>query len=135
MPINTNYDPQNINDFEKTKLNKAAVGITGIAIAGTTTNIDYTFTDDSLISKGRILIDGAVKGDRVDIQIVHPVYGVVLTAIKDWYIDWTCVKQETPESNYPAKAFAGLKIRLAYHSCGTTDVWIGFNLDKEKILE
>ena len=79
MPSNTNYDPTNVGDFERTRLNYAAVGITGIATAGTTTNIDHALTDDMLITGAQVLTSIATFGDSITFQVVD-VTGVVAPA-------------------------------------------------------
>jgi hypothetical protein len=135
MPSNTGYDPANIKEFEKSKLNKDAKGIQVIIPAGTNRNIDLLLTDDVLMAGGTIfLAKGAVAGDKVDFQIVHPVYGVVNQFITDWYLNPDSTSQEIPNANYPAKLFAGLTMRVVYHSVGSTDVWVAINYNKEKVL-
>lgn len=134
MPSNTIYDPKNVNEFEKQKLNKDATSVSATVPAGTTVNIDYEFAHDSLVMTSVLLVDGAERGDSVHLQVVHPVAGVVFQPITNWLIDPTVVKQHTPIANFPAKLFTGLKLRLVYHSTGATDVWVGFNLDKDKVL-
>jgi hypothetical protein len=134
MPTNTAFDPQNKNLFEKSKLNKAAEGHEFTVPAGTTQNLDITLTDDALIMDSCILIDGAAKGDNWTMQVVHPVYGVVFQGVTGWRVDFTTLHQPLPKSNFPAKIFAGLKLRIVYQSVGANDVWVCMNLDKDKVL-
>lgn len=135
MPSNTNFNPRNVNEFEKSKLNKDAIGVSETVPAGTTKDIDFTLSDDSLVMRSVLLVDGGVKGDKWTMQIVHPVAGVVFQAVTDWLVDWTVVQQPIPLSNFPAKIFSGLKLRIKYTSTGANDVWVGLNIDKDKILE
>lgn len=136
MPTQTNFNPANINEFEKTKLNKAAKGVIGVAIAGATSSLDLTLTDDILMSGGNIfLAKGAAWGDKVDFQIVHPVYGVINQFITNWYLNPDSTLQAVPTSSYPAKLPAGITLRVLYSSVGVTDVAIAVNYNCEKVLE
>jgi hypothetical protein len=136
MPSNTTYDPNNTSYFDKTKLNKDAKGIAETVTAGQTKNIDFALTDDSLLAGGTVLlVKGAAQGDKIDFQVVHPVAGVLLTFVKDWYVNPDSTKQDVPTAPYPAKLFAGLILRLVYYSVGETDVWVAINYNKEKVLE
>lgn len=130
---NSKFDPQNISEFVKSKLNKDGIGISGIAVAGQTTNLDITISDDYLITGGVLLVDGAVQGDNVDFQIL---YGqtVIAQYITNWFINYKNIRQETPSTNYPAKLTAGLTLRLVYKSTGDSDVWIAINYDREKVM-
>lgn len=135
MPTNTIYNPKNINEFEKEKLNKSAVGQTFTVTKGTTQNLDIAITDDSLVMDSCILVDGAAKGDNWTMQVVHPIAGVVFQGVTTWLVDWTKLQQPIPKANFPAKVFAGLTLRIVYQSVGTeNDVWVGINLDKDKVL-
>jgi hypothetical protein len=131
---NSDYDPQNIYDFEKSKLNKDAKGVIGTAAAGQVTNLDLTITDDMLITGGGLLAKGAAQGDTVDFQILAG-QNLVAQYVTNWAINPDQTQQETPKSNYPAKLPAGLTLRLVYHSVGNNDVWIAINYDREKIMK
>jgi hypothetical protein len=57
--INSTYDPSNINDFEKTKLQLAGKGVYGESIVTdiaipVETHIDYAITDDMLFTGGTL---------------------------------------------------------------------------------
>ena len=86
MPINTVFDPSNVNFFDKTKLNKDAQGLQMTVTAGTTGTIDLTLTMDIVVAGGSVLLaKGAAPGDYVEFQIVHPIYGVINQFITKWY--------------------------------------------------
>jgi hypothetical protein len=136
MASNTSYNPTNINNFEKEKLNKDAKGVAATIPAGTSASLDLTLTNDSLIAGGTVfLAKGANPGDKVDFQIVHPLAGVISQFISDWYVNPDSTLQAVPTANYPAKIPAGLIMRIVYHSTGTSDVWIVVNYNLEKVLE
>jgi hypothetical protein len=139
MPQNTKFDPENINFFNKTKLFKDCKGASGVAVAGQTTNLDLTLSDDVLMTGGVFLAQNAAQGDKVDFQVLAPDgqggYVVVAQFITDWYLDPTVVQQPIPRSSYPAKLVAGLILRVIYHSVGENNVWMAVNYDREKVLE
>lgn len=135
MPSNTKHDPQKKDEFQKGYLNKDAKGVAATCTAGTSTNIDLTLADDTLVSGGGLIVIGAAQGDTIDFQVVHPTYGVLATYIDDWYINPEVAQQVIPEVTYPAKLVTGLKLRAVYNSVGGTDVWVAINYDKEKVLE
>ena len=135
MPSNTEFNPSNVDEFSKLKLNKDAKGVAGTVAFGTTASLDLTLTDDVLIAGGTVfLARGAAEGDKVDFQVVHPVAGVINQFITDWYVNPDSTLQVVPPSNYPAKVPAGLIFRVVYHSVGATDVWISVNYNMEKVL-
>lgn len=135
MASNTGYDPKNILDFEKSKLNKHAVGITATLTRGGTTNIDYTLTDDVLIAGGTVvLVKNADWGDKMSFQVLSS--GVVINQfVTDWYVNPESIDQVIPTSNYPAKLFSGLVLRIIYVSSAsgldpTPEIAINFNFEK-----
>lgn len=139
MALNTSYDPRNILDFEKSKLNKSADAIFQVVDKGTTTNIDMILTDDSLLAGGSVLLAKNVKwGDYVSFEVsgVHPTLGQITTEfIKKWYLNPDKIEQILPTSNYPAKIAAGFTLRAKYYSVATEsdlnpEVAINYNLEK-----
>lgn len=134
MATGTAYNPQNINEFEKSKLNKDARGVSATITAGTTQDLDLTLSDDVLMSGGAVfLAKGAAQGDYVQFQVLQ---GTTIASqfITDWYLNPDVTLQQIPTSNYPAKLVAGLTLRLKYTSTGSTDVWIAVNYNLEKVL-
>jgi hypothetical protein len=134
MPTNTNFNPRNINEFEKSKLLKNAIGVSTTAAFGTTTNLDLLLTDDVLVTEGVLLARNVAQGDKVSFQILMGEM-VLNQFITDWYLNPDSTNQQTPKSSYPAKLPAGLTLRVIYTSVGTEDVWIAVNYNLEKILE
>lgn len=135
MPSNTAFDPQNISLFEKSKLNKDAQGVSVTVTAGATVNLDLILADDCVIAGGTcFLAKGSAQGDTVDFQVIHPVYGMINQFVTSWFMDPDSTLQPVPTSNYPAKLFTGLTLRVVYHSTGSSDVWIAVNYNKEKVL-
>ena len=139
MPVNTKFDPLHFSEYTKKKLNKSTKSVAGTAQENQITNFDLFITDDVCLSGSSLLIDGAVKGDKVSFQILapNPQGGdpiVALTIVDSWYVDWTKVSQEVPKSEYPAKIAAGLTLRLKFeHGAGST-AWLAINFNLEKVL-
>lgn len=133
MPSNTTYNPQNVSEFEKSKLIKNAQGVSGTATAGTTTNFDLTLSDDCLMVGGFLLASGASAGDTVTFQVLMG-STVLAEFVSNWYMNPDSTKQDTPNANFPAKVNAGLTLRVIYNSIGSTDVWIAINYDLQKVL-
>lgn len=135
MASNTAFNPPNINEFDKFKMNKDGHGVLGVASHGTSTTLDYTLADDMIIAGGHtFLANGVNWGDYVEFQVVHPIAGVLLQFLSTWYLNPEVIKQEVPPSNYPAKLTAGLILRVVYHSTGSADVPIAVNYNLERVL-
>ncbi len=135
MASNTGYDPKNILDFEKSKLNKNALGISAVLTRGGTTNIDYTLTDDLLLAGGTVvLVRNSDWGDHMTFQILSG--GVVVNQfVTNWYVNPENIAQPIPSANYPAKLFAGLVLRIVYVSTAagldpTPEIVINYNFEK-----
>lgn len=140
MPSGTQYNPINVDDFEKTKLNYDAVGVGGTATAGTTTNIDYAVTDDMLLTGAQVLTNTSVFGDSVSFQLVdvaglfYPPGSVLNQFVTNWQTRSDSQEQINLQVNYPAKVNAGLYLRLVYVSTGTSSVAVAVNYSLHKIL-
>jgi hypothetical protein len=141
MPSNTTYNPPNIDAFIKTALNYDAVGVTGTAAAGNTTNIDYALTNDTLITGAQVLTNTAAFGDSISFQVVDVNnilgYGanVVLNQfVTNWQLRADSQEQIDLKVNYPAKIITGLYLRLIYVSTGTSPVAVAINYSLHKVL-
>ena len=131
---NSTYNPANVNLFEKSKLNKDAIGISGTMVAGDTATLDITLTDDILLCGGNVLLAKNIAwGDSVDFQILSGSV-VLVQFVTNWYLDPSTIAQIVPVSNYPAKVPAGLILRIVYHSVGDVNPEIAINYNREKIL-
>ena len=116
-------------------------GISGIATAGQTTNIDYTLSEERYITGVRLLVKDCAFGDNVDLEIVDTTYtyagilysaddngtawsvsqpnGVVLDRFgESWYVANDGETQPDVVVPYPARLLAGLTVRIIYHSVG-----------------
>jgi hypothetical protein len=139
MPSNTVYNPAHEMDFEKSKLNFNSHGVSGTVNYGDTGSIDYTFTDDCLLTGIVFFSNSSQYGDYANLQIVDtngitgaPPGTVLLQPATNWYI---CPNQYfSADVQYPAKIIAGLTIRLVYVSTsvglGSTFVAINYKLHK-----
>ena len=126
MPSNTTYNPISINEFDKTKLNFDAQGVSATVTAGTTQNIDFELTDDCLMTGAWVLSSGGTWGDSVSFQVIDTTGafsgtpGTVLNQfITNWYLSGAVDTQF--DMAYPAKIYATLTLRVIYKSTGTSD--------------
>src|SRR5574343_943736 len=114
---NSTFDPQNVYDYQKSKLNKDAKGASTTITAGQTATLDLTLTDDSLITGGNLICVGQAQGDYCHLQVTMG-ETVLSQYVTDWFIDPNSSSQKTPIVYYPAKLPAGLTLRLVYVSTG-----------------
>ncbi len=134
MPSGTLFNPQNISQFEKSKLNKNAKGVAMTVNMYTTTNIDLAVTDDSLIATGSLLVKNGTKGDYVEFFVMSGETPLI-QFISTWYINPDATDQSVPRSTYPAKIIAGLTLRAIYHSTSAALApWVAINYDIDKVL-
>jgi hypothetical protein len=138
MPSGTTYKPTRVADFEAAKLNYNAQGVSTTITAGTTGNLDYTLSDDCLITGAWMLSDGGQFGDTASFQVVDtagilaPAGTVLNTFITNWIIPPNVDEQF--EMAYPANVYAGLTLRLVYTSTGSTNVPLAVNYKLHKVL-
>jgi hypothetical protein len=84
------------------------------------TEVDWSITEDIYIKDGRFLSDKNVFGDRITVELHHPVAGLQHIFVNDCPIEKngeTAIKDETmSELN-----FNGLILKVKYDSKGLTD--------------
>lgn len=141
MPSNTTYNPPNVDAFVKTALNYDAVGVSGTAAAGTSTNIDYAVTNDMLLTGAQVLTNTASFGDSITFQLVdiNNVLGyganlVLNQFVTNWQLRTDSQEQINLHVNYPAKIATGLYLRLIYNSTGSSNVAVAINYSLHKVL-
>ena len=135
MPSNTTYDPQNNEQFSKSKLSTSWIGVSGTANYGTTTNIDYTLVDDLLITGLMIIAKNQLFGDTVTMQVLFPNGSIANTFGNSCYIPDDSQKVIDVDSKYPAKIPAGFILRLIYTSTSlNTNVDVKINYKLHKVL-
>lgn len=130
-----------ISQFSSDLLNVNNKGITGIASAGTVTNIDLKLDDDNFITGGVLRTNTSTFGDHATFQVIDLDNvmgygaGVILGQYcTDWYMRSDVQEQLNENTPYPAKIYAGLYLRLKYTSVGTTDVQVSVMYRLHKIL-
>lgn len=127
------YDPQNVGDFEKGKLNFAGKSCLGTSNAGETTNVDILLADDMLMTGGILIVKGGKMLDQISLQIVHPTYGVVNEFVTNYHVIEDSNRQFELLLQYPAKLATGLTIRCKFTSSadvGTRTIAINYLLHK-----
>lgn len=143
MPSNTAFKPVNRNDFTADKLNFNGQGVQGSAAANTTTNIDYTLTDDNLLQGVQLYAKTAVFGDTVTLQVLDTANGTFTGTpnallnqfATNWGLRDDAQIQLDKTLEYPAKILTGMVVRCVYRSTGTLSaVKVLINYDLHKVL-
>lgn len=70
--------------------------------------------DDYLVTGGDLLVEGGLIDDKIFLQVVHPVAGVIKEFISGFRIASDTIKQLNLQLHYPAKIPAGLSLRCKY---------------------
>ena len=139
MPSNTVFDPRVSSDFDKAKMFFNAQGVSKTITAGTTDTLDYALTDDHLMTGLWVVTSGGAYGDKIDLQVIDTTgayTGTAGTILKQFATN-VFVPPEMSEQfdvAYPSKPFAGMSLRVVYHSTGATDVFCALNWKIHKVL-
>lgn len=139
MQDTSTYNPDSVEQFSKKALNFNGQGIMGSALPGASTNFDYLLLDDHLITGVEYIIQSAVFGDFLTLQIVasDTRFGVPAgTVLNQFATNWYVSSNSADELRvpYPAKLSAGMIIRFIYTSVGSVAVNVAVNLEIHKIL-
>jgi len=140
MPSYTTYNPAHVSEFEKTKIQFAAKGVTSTLTANTTSNIDFLADHDYLLTGMQVIIKDAAVGDRVSFQAIDTtgVLGVPPgTVLQEFATDWYVPSNSNDQFDmvYPAKIFAGLTLRVVYTSTHLTQApFFAINYKLHKVL-
>lgn len=141
MPSNTTYKPVRVDDFESSKLNYDAYGMSTTVSLGQSGHLDLTLSDDCLLTGAWFITNGGTFGDVVNFQVVDTsgaftgTPGTVLNQfVTNWYVPPSVDAQF--EIAYPAKVYAGLTLRLVYTSVGfgIVGVFVAVNYSLHKVL-
>lgn len=109
-------------------------GTSGTATAGTTSDIDYKFTEELYTNGADLILNNNVIGDKITIEIIdidgvyYPANTVLSTYVKDWYISPASNYVSETRIEYPSKIAKDLYFRVKYTSTGGTDVIVYINL-------
>lgn len=135
MPINTSYNPQKVSEFAKDNLQFFGQSIYFTCDSGQLQNGDLVLTEDYLLTGGTLLVYNGNIEDKISMQIVHPILGVLNEFVKDYRVTSDSVRQIVLDLAYPAKVPAGLIIRCKFEASieGTTRK-IAANLFTHKVM-
>lgn len=132
--INSTTRPTHSNQFSSDVMQIHILSCEGLVEPLEVKNIDLNLVDDILIQGlETLLIYGADRNDKICLQVVHPVVGVINEFCTDYFVDASTVSQRLNIPCYTAKLPAGLKLRLVYKASaalGTRDVKINWLLHK-----
>lgn len=136
---NSTYNPIHIDDFDKSKLTFDGQGTSGTLTATRTSTLDYTLTDDCLITGVELIINNGNYGDTLSLQVVdttgftgYPAGTVLDQFASNWNVTPTSDSQF--DIVYPAKLITGLSLRISYTSTGLINVFVAANYKLHKIL-
>lgn len=138
MPSNTTYRPAKIHDFEASKLNFNAQGVSLLLDPNEQSYLDYTLTDDCLITGAWLIAKNVCLGDTVCLQVLDsagqfaPPGTILNQFVTNWYLPELTAEQF--EIAYPAKILTGMTIRLIYNSIGSVPVFLAINYKLHKVL-
>lgn len=129
-----------VADFDSDKVSFRGQGIKWTATAGTTTNLDYKFTERRLVCGGQLILTDHHADDYGSLVIVDKdnVLGLGADTILDgfiteWYFDSGQSNQGVISIPFPADIPANLYLRIMYNSEGATDVGVRFNMIAYKV--
>jgi len=132
--INSTLTINELSQFSANNVLGYYKGVTGIVVAGSTTNLDYLVNDDCFITGGIFLCEGHIFGDNVTLQVVDidNIMGfgagtVLGEYIKNWYLQSDVQLQFSENIHYPAKIKAGLYLRVIYASTGSNQIKASIN--------
>jgi hypothetical protein len=108
-------------------------GVSGLAAAGTITNIDYKLTEERYLNGCEMILKDHAFGDSCNFEVVDVDnilgYGAG-TVIDRFAEDWFFASTEDQGQfiiDYPAKILANLYIRIAFTSTGASPVKVRCN--------
>jgi len=111
------------------------VGFSATATKTTSTDVEYEIVEERLINGVQLILNNHVVGDSADFKVVDKNNvlgygaGVVLNVFGSGWLVSPSDSQPMIVLPYPANLYAGLFIRIVYHSIGTVnDVFVGANL-------
>lgn len=139
--LGSTYNPKNVWDFDKTKIQTNHQSATGTITSGQTGNIDLALADDHLLTGIQIICSNHSFGDKITLQVVDVsgTYYPAGTVLAQFATNIT-VRSDVQEvihetSNYPAKILGGLTLRVIYASNGTlTPINIAVNYKLHMLL-
>lgn len=131
-----------VSDADADKCNFKGFGISGTAVAGTTTHIDYKLTEERLVYGGQAMLKNHAFGDKIKFQVVDVDNVLGLGAgtvlgeyMKDWNVADDIQVQPIVMVDFPTKISANLYFRIAYTSVGAANVSVCVNIFCFKVVE
>jgi hypothetical protein len=140
MPSNTLFVALKSEDLSALYVNFNAQGIAATCAPNTVTNLDYTLVDDCEITGIHLITNNSNYGDFANLQIVDSsgiFTGIPGTIIKQFVTNWyvSANSDSQFDTQYPAKIYAGMTIRVVYHSTALIiSPFIAINYKLHKIL-
>lgn len=130
-----------IADADADKCNFKGFGISGTAIAGQSTNIDYKLTEERLVYAGQAILKNHVFGDSIKFQVVDVdnILGLGAGLVLGEYMAGWLVADDTQAQpivhvDFPTRISADLYFRIVYTSMGANAVSVGVNIFCLKVI-
>lgn len=125
-------------DFRNDQFTFHGDAISGVAVAGQTTDIDHKIVDANLVLTGADMLVQANAGDYIAAQVIDKdnVLGYGAGVVLDNYIHKRFIKNgDVVSAGYCSGVIsAGLYLRVKYTNTGTTDlpVFVNWHLHHKK---
>lgn len=127
---------KSIADLQSDQVNFNGQGVFDVCIADETKSIDLTLTDAHFLTGGELIVKGAKADDKVCLQVIHPIAGLLHQFITDFRMRTDTENQSGFNLPYTAKLPADLIIRAVYKATsevGERKISINYMLHKIKI--
>lgn len=124
-------------DLQSDQVNFNGQGVFATCLENETKNIDLTLTDAHFLTGGELIVKGAKSDDKVCLQVVHPVAGVLHQFVTDFRMRTDSENQSGFNLPYTTKLPAGLIIRAVYIATSEVSerkISINYMLHKIKIM-
>lgn len=113
MASNTTYNPD-VFPLEQSKLQGNGQGVFASCAANTTTNLDISLADDSIITGLELITAGATPGDYIELKVLAGANIVGIPVPGPWYVQADGALDFRLE--FPMKLVTGLTLRAIYHA-------------------
>lgn len=121
------------DDLQSNQVTFNGQGVFATCIQNETKNVDLTLTDVNFLTGGELIVKGAKADDKICLQVIHPVAGVLNQFVTDFRMRTDSENQSGFNLPYTAKLPAGLIIRAVYKATsevGERKISINYMLHK-----
>lgn len=130
---------RSLSDLNSDKVLYRGKGISFTATASSTTDYDFKFSEDRILTSGYAILDNQSNGDKITIQVIdidnilgYGANTILDEYLLDWYMIYDQAYQPPPPHSYPALILSGLYIRVKYTTVGEVNVLVKMNFTTHK---